>query len=331
VYNKLFSKIVDSSIWMEPDHVRLIWMMFIAIMDEDGFVNLASVKNVAHRAVMDLDKAEDAINVLESSDKDSSNPDNEGRRLTRVPGGWVVNNAKEYRDIVKREHQKELNRERVRRHRKQIDVMECNGGVMDANENVMPSDTDTGAEAYSEADTNAEAVIQVRPVQEPAPTQEGASTDLGTCEAVPELLQEITSYWNSRMNQQCRITAKRKRAFSARSKDKWFVENWRAAIDAAANSGFCCGDTGWTADLEWFLKPDSAEKLVEGKYAKTRSVVTQAQQREINSRSAREQWVEEMKSKGPDNWLPAGFIKGEMTFDSFAPPKDVLKKSGDSS
>jgi hypothetical protein len=187
--------------------------------------------------------------------------------------------------------------------------------------------------------------IEGLPRQEQAPTQVGASTDLNTnkpalnpecgilnvecgilnveCgipapvpDPIPSLLQEITSYWNSRMNQQCRITAKRKRAFSARSKDKWFVENWRAAIDAAAKSGFCCGDTGWTADLEWFLKPDSAEKLVEGKYAKTRSVVTQAQQREINSRSAREQWVEEMKSKGPDNWLPAGFIKGEMTFEN---------------
>jgi hypothetical protein len=44
--------------------------------------------------------------------------------------------------------------------------------------------------------------------------------------------------------------------------------------------------------------------------------VTFAQQREINSRSAREQWLEEMKSKGPDNWLPAGFIKGEMTFEN---------------
>jgi hypothetical protein len=147
VYNKLFSKIVDSSIWMEPDHVRLLWMMFIAIMDEDGFVNLASVKNVAHRAVMTLEKASEAIQVLESPDYDSSNPANEGRRLTRVPGGWIVNNSKEYRDIVKREHQKELNRERVRRHRVKTGASsECNDDVMVANDFVTPSDTDTKAE-----------------------------------------------------------------------------------------------------------------------------------------------------------------------------------------
>lgn len=145
MYNKLFTKIVDSSIWMEPDHVRLVWLMFIALMDEDGFVNLASAKNVAHRAVMELDKAVEAIRVLESPDPESSNPANEGRRLTRVPGGWIVNNAQEYRDIVKREHQKELSRERVRRHRNG-GVTPCNAGVTVGNENVTPSEAEAEAD-----------------------------------------------------------------------------------------------------------------------------------------------------------------------------------------
>lgn len=145
MYNKLFTKIVDSSIWMEPDHVRLVWLMFIALMDEDGFVNLASAKNVAHRAVMELDKAVEAIRVLESPDPESSNPANEGRRLTRVPGGWIVNNAQEYRDIVKREHQKELSRERVRRHRNG-GVTPCNADVTVGNENVTPSEAEAEAD-----------------------------------------------------------------------------------------------------------------------------------------------------------------------------------------
>lgn len=145
MYNKLFTKIVDSSIWMEPDHVRLVWLMFIALMDEDGFVNLASAKNVAHRAVMELDKAVEAIRILESPDPESSNPTNEGRRLTRVPGGWIVNNAQEYRDIVKREHQKELSRERVRRHRNG-GVTQCNVGVTVGNENVTPSEAEAEAD-----------------------------------------------------------------------------------------------------------------------------------------------------------------------------------------
>lgn len=147
MYNKLFTKIVDSSIWMEADHVRLVWLMFIAIMDEDGYVNLASEKNVAHRAVMDLEKASNAIHVLESPDPDSSNPANEGRRITRVSGGWIVNNAGEYRGIIKREHQKELNRERVRKHRsRNAGVTSRNATVTRANDSVTPSEADTESE-----------------------------------------------------------------------------------------------------------------------------------------------------------------------------------------
>lgn len=154
MYNKLFTKIVDSSIWVQPDHVRIVWMMCLAIMDEDGFVNLASVKNVANRAIVSLENAEDAILVLESPDSDSSNPANEGRRLTRVPGGWIVNNSKEYRDIVKREHQKELNRERVKKHREKHSSTESNGNVTACNASVMgTNDFAALSEAEAEEET----------------------------------------------------------------------------------------------------------------------------------------------------------------------------------
>jgi len=131
--------------------VRIVWLMFIAIMDEDGFVNLASSKNVAHRAVMDLEKAQQALAILEGPDLESSNPANEGRRITRVPGGWMVNNAKEYRDIVRREQQKILGRERVQKHRLgNADVTLCNAGVTGCNENVTPSEAEAEAEANTE-------------------------------------------------------------------------------------------------------------------------------------------------------------------------------------
>jgi hypothetical protein len=117
-------------------------MMFIAIMDEDGFVNLASEKNVAHTAIMDLEDTVKALRLLESPDKDSSNPANEGRRIERVQGGWMVLNSAEYRGIATREHEKKLNRDRVRKHR---DKSKCNGDVMEANESVMPSEAEAEA------------------------------------------------------------------------------------------------------------------------------------------------------------------------------------------
>lgn len=148
---------------MEPDNVRILFMMFIAIMDEDGFVNLASEKNVAHRAIMDLEDTKKALKVLESPDPDSSNPANEGRRIERVPGGWVVLNANEYRGLAKREHQKELNRKRVQKHRSKNG---CNAPVMEGNEPVTPSE----AEAEANTDTKTDTKTEKKPPKSPKGT-----------------------------------------------------------------------------------------------------------------------------------------------------------------
>lgn len=117
MYNKLFAKIVDSSIWLEPLPVFRIFTMFIALMDEDGFCQFASPANVAHRAIVPLDAALEALRTLEAPDPSSGDPDNDGRRIERTAGGWIVLNAKKYRDIVTREESKRLQRDRSKRYR----------------------------------------------------------------------------------------------------------------------------------------------------------------------------------------------------------------------
>ncbi len=79
---------------------------------------------------------------------------------------------------------------------------------------------------------------------------------------------ELVVFWNSSMQQNCQMTEKRRKALALRLKTKGWLENWRSAIGKAAVSDFCLGvnDRGWIADLEWFLKPDSVAKLMEGKY-----------------------------------------------------------------
>lgn len=140
MYNKLFAKILDSSIWLEADHVRLVWITFLAMMDQDGMVALSSVGNVANRARVPEDKAADAIAALESPDTRNPDQDHEGRRIERVPGvGWFVINAEKYRDIVRAEQLRLAARERQRKHRSKEnvtvghalshDVTNCNGSV----------------------------------------------------------------------------------------------------------------------------------------------------------------------------------------------------------
>jgi len=117
MYTKLFAKILDSSIWVEPHPTRIAWITLLAAMDEDGFCQFAGIKNLAMRAVISVEEAKSAVSLLESPDPDSSDPDHEGRRIERVPGGWMVLNAKKYSELAKREHMKEQTRERVRQFR----------------------------------------------------------------------------------------------------------------------------------------------------------------------------------------------------------------------
>jgi hypothetical protein len=155
MYNKLFTKILDSSIWLQPTPTRIVWLTFIAAMDEHGFAQFASIANVARRAIVSVEEAEAAITHLEGPDPDSSDQDNEGRRLERVPGGWVVINAGKHRDMVTRAIIQEQTRLRVRRYRDKK--------KRTCNEEVTPSVSES--EAVSEAVSEASSVPPLLPTK----------------------------------------------------------------------------------------------------------------------------------------------------------------------
>jgi hypothetical protein len=147
VYNKIFTKILDSSIWLESNPTRIVWFTFLAAMDEQGFAQFASVANLAHRARVTLEEAQTAVDCLSSPDENSSDPANEGRRIERVNGGWIVLNCEKYRELVTRAVAQEKTRERVARFRER---KRGNGDVTPANETVTPSEALAGAESESE-------------------------------------------------------------------------------------------------------------------------------------------------------------------------------------
>ncbi len=151
MYNKLFTKILDSSVWLESVTTRIVWLTFIAAMDEDGFAAFAAVGNLANRARVSLHQCEEALKTLEAPDAESADPEHEGRRIERVPGGWVVLNAAKYRTMVTRVVAQERTRERVRKHRSKKAVTVGNASVTVSNDPVTPS------EAYTEADTETKA------------------------------------------------------------------------------------------------------------------------------------------------------------------------------
>ena len=93
----LLAKILDSSIWLEPLHTRIVWITLLAAMDEHGFCAFACPANVARRAGVSLEQANEALACLLAPDPNSSDPANEGRRIERVLGGFNVLNAAKYR------------------------------------------------------------------------------------------------------------------------------------------------------------------------------------------------------------------------------------------
>jgi len=170
MYNKIFSKILDSSIWLEPTPTRIVWLTFIAAMDETGFVQFASVGNVAHRAIVTLEEAEAAIACLEGPDPQSADPEREGRRIERVPGGWIVLNAQKYRDLVTRLVAREQTRERVRKHRDRKRT--SNGSETVGNDFVTQSE----AEAEADTETNTRSFQDQDNQQQPDPLKMAAVT-----------------------------------------------------------------------------------------------------------------------------------------------------------
>lgn len=177
MYNKLFTKILDSSIWLAPDPHRLVWITLIAAMDEHGNVNFASIGNIAARARVTRDQAAEAVAAFEGPDPDSGDPDNEGRRIERFPGGWHVLNAHKYRALVTKAIIQEQTRARVAKHRaKMAGVTISDDSLTHAkrtsNASVTPS------EALSEAEADTEAKTKTRRAAKPRSSASDAGFDM---------------------------------------------------------------------------------------------------------------------------------------------------------
>lgn len=110
-WTKLMHSILHSTIWREPDHVRLVWITMLAMSDKDGIVE-ASVPGLADAARVGIEDCCNAIERLKSPDKWSRSTEHEGRRIEEVEGGWLLLNHGKYRGLIVAEKKKAYNRVR---------------------------------------------------------------------------------------------------------------------------------------------------------------------------------------------------------------------------
>lgn len=95
-YTKLFSSILDSTIWDEDCATRVLWVTMLAMVNTRGQV-LSSEVNIGLRARLPLTDVKNGLAKLLAEDPASRTPDNGGRRIAKIDGGWQILNYERYR------------------------------------------------------------------------------------------------------------------------------------------------------------------------------------------------------------------------------------------
>jgi hypothetical protein len=174
-YTKLFNSIVTSTIWTEDDKTRIVWITMLAMSDQNGEVH-ASVPGLARVAGVTLADCELALGKLLGPDPYSRTPDNEGRRIAPIDGGWELLNHRKYRAMASREDEKKANAERQKRFRdRNAPITDSNGPITPHNGQVTGivhiADTDSDSDSDTKADT------ETKPKREKKPKAQKLSDD----------------------------------------------------------------------------------------------------------------------------------------------------------
>jgi len=163
-FTKIFSSMLDSTIWDEPWDVKGVWITMLAMANRNGNV-MASVPGLARRATVSLEACENALSKFLAPDKYSRTPDQEGRRIEVIEGGWHLLNYVKYREMRDEDARKEYQKDWVKDKR-------CRQNVSTVDQE-KPQSTQAEAEAYTDTkETTTTTPTSVGSVAEVAPPKE---------------------------------------------------------------------------------------------------------------------------------------------------------------
>lgn len=101
-YTKLFSQLVTSTIWNEPNDCRVLWITMLALREKDNICH-ATVPALAKLSDLSLEDTEKYLSKFQQPDKYSRSQEHEGRRIEVVDGGFLILNGAKYRDMLNAE------------------------------------------------------------------------------------------------------------------------------------------------------------------------------------------------------------------------------------
>lgn len=121
-YVKILSSILRSSIWKEPDDVRLVWITMLAMADRDGYV-ASTADGIAHETrTVSEERVEWCLAKFMAPDPKSRSEEFEGRRVQKVDRGWLILNYKKFRDMHGEESKKAAKRRWWEENKKQRNI-----------------------------------------------------------------------------------------------------------------------------------------------------------------------------------------------------------------
>ena len=182
-YSKLDCGIVDSSLWEMPHEYLRVWIAMLAKTDANGYVRV-SPPAMARLCHLDRETFDSIIEVYCSPDPDSRTDDDDGRRLEKVEGGWVILNYLKYREDLK---QPDISTERVRRFREK--QQSCNGSTV--SDRFTPfHETDGNGEKRSVTPKQKQRHKQKQKEEEP-PASRGGATPKDDWHSKPDPLTDF--------------------------------------------------------------------------------------------------------------------------------------------
>jgi hypothetical protein len=236
--------------------VFAVWPYIIANKDENGILEL-NPEFIAAIIGCDPKEIEAAIEFLASPDPHSRSKKEDGRRIIQEGEfQWRVVNNEEYKEIARREHLRQYNREKKREER----AKRCQGTVK-----VLSRDVKKG----QDSSLSLPSISSSTPMDEKVEDLRVLWNTYAEAAGLP-----ICGPFGNTAN-----AKKRMASLWARLKEHPDLEEWAVIVSRVVGRPYCRGknEKGWTATIDYLYRVSTFDDHFTGKFARVSPYILQEQ------------------------------------------------------
>ena len=228
--------------------------------DADGEV-YGSIPGLAHIARVSLADCETALNEFQQADHYSRDPENDGRRIEEIDGGWRIINYRKWRMKASQQDRLEKQRERQKRYRERKQAIDYTEEFADV----------TRCDESYDRQRQRQKQKQIEENDPKKGHSSSAKPDGCPHQAIIELFHEVCPM----LTQVRQWTPARQANLRQRWREERKRQNldwWRQFFTVVAASDFLCGRVSckdrkpFVASLPWLVKAENFSKVLEGNY-----------------------------------------------------------------